>query len=92
MNLISDDRASVFGLFLFFVLIAMSVTMYAIEKPVMDEINIAFDDDYRNEYMNQAGKDTVEQLYFIFNSVLVLFTVIFGAIMVINRSILESEL
>lgn len=92
MNLISDDRASAFGLFLFFVLVATSVTMYAIEKPVMDDLNAAFGDDYRNEYMNDAGKDSVEQLYFIFNSVLVLFTVIFGAIMVINRAILEGEL
>lgn len=92
MNLISDDRASAFGYFLFFVLVATSVTMYAIEKPVMDDLNAAFDDDYRNTYMNQAGKDTVESIYFIFNSVLIIFTVIIGAIMVLNRSILEGEL
>lgn len=91
-NLISDDRASAFGYFLFFVLVFTSVTMYAIEQPVMDELNTAFDDDYRNEYMTQHGKDTVESIYFIFNSVLILFTVITGAIMVINRSILEGEL
>jgi hypothetical protein len=92
MNLISNDSGAVFGMFLFIALVVTSVTCYAIEKPVIDGINEAFDDDYRDTYMTTEGKSVVETLFFIFNSVLVFFTIMCGAIMVINRSIYHEEL
>lgn len=91
MNLISDDSGAVFGLFLFLALTVMAVMSFLVISPYMDEINTAFDQDYRDLYLSTEGQETATLLKFMFDSVLVLFVVIIAAIMYINRVIYKGE-
>ncbi|MBN1134089.1 MAG: hypothetical protein JXA38_04090 [Methanosarcinaceae archaeon] len=91
MSLISDERAGLFGLFLFFVLMIFALTVYAVEKPVIDELDAAFDDDYRDAYLTTEGKETADMLKYILESVFVIGVLIAGVIMVINRSIYKGR-
>lgn len=91
MNLISDDSGAVFGLFLFLALVTTAVVSFLVISPYMNEIDTAFDTDYRNEYLSTEGQETATLIKFIFDRVLVLFVVIIAAIMVINRAIYRGD-
>ena len=96
MNLISDfrrdDSGAVFGMWLFIVLVATATISLFIVMPMVDAMSAGFDDDYRDTYLSAEGKQTVNTLEFILRNVLVLFVVIVGGVMVINRAILQSRL
>ena len=93
MNLISDDRGAVFGIFLFLMICVFLVFTYAVTEPVMGGFNEAFDDDYRDTYMTAELQSSSDYIYnFLFKgSVISLFIIIFSAIMVINRAIRIGE-
>lgn len=91
MNLISDDSGAVFGLFLFLALTTMAVISFLVISPYINEVDAAFDQGYRDEYLSTEGQETATLLKFIFDNVLVLFVVIIAAIMVINRAIYNGD-
>ena len=91
MNLISDTNAGLFGMVLLIFLMVFALTIYAIEKPVIDELDAAFDDDYRDAYLTTEGKETADMLKFILESVFVFGVLVAGAIMVLNRSIYKGR-
>lgn len=94
MNLISDENANVFGIFLFLMICFFATISYAVTEPVMDGINDAFDDDYRNTYMTADGKTTSNYIYnnLFKGGVIVIFIIICAALMVINRAIRIGEI
>ncbi|MCK5387391.1 MAG: hypothetical protein KAJ39_09395 [Gammaproteobacteria bacterium] len=91
MTLISNDSGAVFGIFLFLMLVVFAVVLQLVISPYMDGIDAGFDQEYRDKYISSDGQTTITSIKFIFDNLLVLFVIITGAIMVINRAIYHGD-
>lgn len=94
MNLISDEKANVFGIFLFIIICFFTLMSYAVTEPIMDGIDEEFDDTYRNTYMTSEGKSTSNFIYdhFFKGGIIVIFIIICAAVFVLNRAIRIGEI
>jgi hypothetical protein len=94
MNLISDEKANAFGIFLFLVICFFAIISYAVTEPVMDGIDESFDEDYRNTYLTAEGRTTSNYIYdnLFKGGIIIIFIIICAAIMVINRAIRIGEI
>lgn len=71
---------------------AFAITTYAIIDIVVEPMDTAFDDAYRDAYMTTEGKETADMLKFILEGVFVFAVLIAGVVMVLNRSIYKERL
>lgn len=91
MNLISDDRGVAFGLFLFLAIIVIALLMNAMINSIYEPSNAAFDDNYRNAYLTQEGRNALDMIDLLIGGAAFTLILFAAAIMVINRAILKGE-
>lgn len=91
-DFLKNDSGAVFGMFLFILLVVFATVSWLVVSPVMDGIDAGFNQAYRDEHLSAEGQQTTTMLKFIFDNVLVLFVVIIGGVMVVNRAIRKGNL